>query len=200
MSSRIIPREELTAFQRWELGALAEANVWTGEAAVERPDPGAVRAAYEEGRRAGLAAGRETLRQDAQRLAQMAEGVERALRDFAEELAGPVVDLAFVIARQLVQRELEAQPQAIVPIVRDAIAALAHTVQGARLLLNPADVPAVRDGMGEDLSRLQWRIVEDERIAQGGCRISMPSGELDATLEARWSAVAAAIGREHAAG
>ena len=42
-----------------------------------------------------------------------------------------------------------------------------------------------------------WRlVVEDHRIEPGGCRISSPNCEIDATLATRWKRVIAGLGRD----
>ncbi|MDH4192170.1 MAG: flagellar assembly protein FliH, partial [Betaproteobacteria bacterium] len=118
---------------------------------------------------------------------------ELALRGLSDQIANAVVELALVIARQVLRGEIQTTPGAILPAVREALGALPNSAHGARLLLNPADAQTVRDSLGDDLARLHARIVEDQHIAQGGCRLAASSGEIDATLETRWNAVAASI-------
>jgi len=46
------------------------------------------------------------------------------------------------------------------------------------------------------LSHSGWKILEDTRMARGGCRVETANSQIDATLPSRWQRVLAAIGQE----
>ncbi|HEY9447557.1 MAG TPA: FliH/SctL family protein, partial [Burkholderiales bacterium] len=64
-----------------------------------------------------------------------------------------------------------------------------------RLVLHPDDVALVQQHLAHDLEAAGWLICGDETLTRGGCRVDAASGELDATLEARWEQVAATLGQ-----
>jgi flagellar assembly protein FliH len=78
------------------------------------------------------------------------------------------------------------------------MAGLPQGTQHAQLILHPEDANRVERAIGGELARIQWRIIEDGRIAPGGCRIIAPCGDVDATLQTRWAGVLAALGEEDA--
>ena len=49
--------------------------------------------------------------------------------------------------------------------------------------------------MGDELEKSGWRLVEDEQILRGGCKIDTASNQIDAQAPARWARLAAALGK-----
>jgi len=97
----------------------------------------------------------------------------------------------------VVGRELSVNPEGIIQMVEEAMAGLPQGTQNAQLILHPEDARRVDRAIGAELSRIQWRIVEDGRLAPGGCKIIAPCGDVDATLQTRWAGVLAALGEEN---
>ena len=58
--------------------------------------------------------------------------------------------------------------------------------QHARRLANPLEAPIVGADIGEDLDKGGWRLVEDNQIARGGCKIDTASNQIDAPAASRW--------------
>jgi flagellar assembly protein FliH len=147
------------------------------------------RQGLEEGRQAGrdaLAREAENLRRVLDSLAPLAQGLDAG---FEEEL----VTLAVTIARQLVRRELRADPGQIVAVVREAIAVLPASQRRIRLHLHPEDAHIVREAL--HLSELEqpWKIIEDPTLTRGGALLETESSRVDATLESRLNAVIAEV-------
>jgi flagellar assembly protein FliH len=201
MSSRFISGQALAGVKRLDLASFAE-----GGGAVPRNGkaPAADRAeeharGYDEGLRAGLEAGRQAAAAEAQRLKSAADAVEYATEEAAGRLASDAVELALVIARHVLRREIETSADSIVSLVRESIAALPHGTQHAELVLHPEDAEAVRRHLGEQLEQVHWRLAADAGVMRGGCRIVAGCGDVDATLETRWRAVLDALGKDHVA-
>lgn len=57
---------------------------------------------------------------------------------------------------------------------------------GSRLWLNPDDLPLVEAELERELAASGWQTRPDPRLSRGGCRVTGPSGELDASIETRW--------------
>ena len=95
----------------------------------------------------------------------------------------------------MVRTAFEVKPELIIPIVREAIAYLPVLQQPAILMLNPEDAPIVRAGIGEELDKGGWRVVEDATVARGGCRIDTASNQIDAQAATRWARLAHALGK-----
>jgi flagellar assembly protein FliH len=202
MSHPFIPKEQLTAFQRWELGSFAEkthsgAAVGDGAAAraaestIERE--AARQTGYEEGYRVGIAQAQAEI----DRLRAIVAAAQSAATQVELHLADEVLDLALEVARQVLRADVKSRRDALLAVVREAMACLPQGVQGSQLALNPGDVELVRAQIGDELQVGGFRIVEDHRIEPGGCRIASPVGEVDATLATRWRRVVAALGQDH---
>lgn len=197
MPAAFIPKEKLTAYERWELGAFAD-PIRPEPAVDPGPDLDQVRAtAAEEGREAGYQAGLALARAEAERLRALADAAERALAESEKRLANEVLDLALEIARQILRTDIRVRRESLLTVVREAIAALPQGVTAPLLALNPGDVDLVRAHVGDELAAGGFRVVEDHRVEPGGLRISAPSCELDATLATRWRRVVAALGKNH---
>lgn len=230
MSDAYIPKEKLTAYERWEMAAFDEAERMAqamqeaaGAGAAEPPpaiaeaaaapviDPAELAAlreqAFAEGRAAGYAAGLADGQRDGYasgetrahgeiaRIAALASEFSQALESGEAQLADELLALALDIAQQVLRTSLRVKPELIVPVVRDAIAALTNPHGHPALTLNPADAALVRAQLGEQLAHTGWRVLEDPQIAAGGCRIDNSGAEIDATLPTRWKRVVEALGR-----
>jgi flagellar assembly protein FliH len=88
------------------------------------------------------------------------------------------------------------RPEFVLPVVQEAIRALPHFSQHARLVLNPEDGALVRAHLGDQLAQSGWQLVEDARMQRGGCRIETAHGQIDASLASRWHRVLAALGQD----
>ena len=94
-----------------------------------------------------------------------------------------LVDLVQHITRQVIQRELAIDSTQIEHVMREALKLLPLGVGNVRLYVNPQDfeqVKALRERHEES-----WRIVEDESLLPGGCRVETEHSRIDATIETR---------------
>lgn len=192
MSSRLIPRENLTDWARFEMGTLARPAAAAGgpEAARDRA------AAEAQGREAGYQAGLAEGRADAARLAALAASLDARLAALDDSHAAHLADLALEIARQVLRGEPRLVRASIAAVAREALACLPEGLRRPHLVLHPADAALVRARLGDALDRGAWTVIEDHRIAPGGCRLETEHGQIDATVATRWRQAAAALGRD----
>lgn len=205
MSDAATPKEQLTAYERWELPSFGTAGAGnTGQSAqLSRPKgnragimlPTAVqleeiqRQAHDEGYQAGYAEG-------SQRIAALLNAMEQALQQADQAIAQDLLSLSLEIARQMLQQTLKIKPDVLLSVISEAINSLPHFNQGAHLVLHPDDAAMVRASMGEQLSHSGWKIYEDALIARGGARVETAHSQIDATLANRWQRIVAAIGQD----
>lgn len=206
MSDAARPKEQLTAYERWELpnlgvsGGKASAS-WLSKNKNEIELPTAAqleeiqRQAHDEGYQAGLAEG---IAEGAKKIEALLKTLSDALQQADEDIAQELLDLALEVARQMVQQTLKTQPEILLNTIRAAITSLPHFNQGAHLVLHPDDAEIVRNSMGEQLTHTGWKVFEDVLIARGGARIETAHSQIDATLENRWQRIVAAIGQNSA--
>ncbi|HEY1328091.1 MAG TPA: flagellar assembly protein FliH [Casimicrobiaceae bacterium] len=187
-------RKRLSAFQRWELASLDAEPA--ASATIDPQVLAAARAAAEaEGRAAGYAAGIAAANAERARLDALVGKLSSAAGDHEQRLVDEVLDLALVLARQLVGEALAVRREFILPIVSAALKQLPQSTQRVELMLNPSDVEIVRTflGTGEFAGRCQ--ILPDASIAPGGCLIETEQCEIDVTVPSRWRRLLAALGR-----
>lgn len=196
MNSQFIRKEDLSAYQRWEIGAIGEraARLDTG---VRLPTAGDLQAMQEEVIREGYNAGLAEAQARAAGLAAVLQNIEGERQEMRERLAEEILELALDIANQIVRTSLNARPELILPLVREALQALPAVQGEPMLILSPADADFVREQLAEELERGRWRIAADAGLPPGGCRIESAGGDVDATLGKRWARVMEALGANH---
>ena len=144
-----------------------------------------------EGHAAGLAA----VQAQAAQLQALALALPAALQQAQASVADDLLALALDIARQVLGQALAAEPQAILAVVHELLQAEPSLLGAPQLLLHPDDAALVKEMLADDLKAAGWRIRLDAHIERGGCRVTAHSGERDATVQARWERVSAALAR-----
>lgn len=202
MSSNIIPKEKLSAYQRWELDSLDERAPAEVAPAVALPTAEQIenihQQAYREGFAAGYQEGRGKADGELSRLVQLMSALDGALGRLDEELPQSLLTLALDIAKQMLREALRIRPELVLPVIREAVNSLPQANQHPHLRLHPDDAALVRSLMGDELNHFHWKIIEDGRVERGGCRVETANSEVDASMETRWKRVLAALGREGA--
>ena len=206
------PKEMQTAYQRWEMNSFGDERP---SAVAKRPPAPEIPSAdivagireearligYDEGHAGGyadgLALGRAEASRELQDLQAMALTFSGALSQADEAIAADVLELALQLARGMLRTALDVKPELIIPIVREAIGYLPVLQQPALLMLNPQDALIIRGAMGEELEKGGWRLVEDDQIVRGGCKIDTASNQIDAQAPARWQRLTAALGNNN---
>ena len=221
MSAKVIPKERLTAYQRWELGGLEHAE--GPEAQPAAPAAGAeesvaamlptaeelerlqqqawqegFREGREEGRRAGLAAGLQEGRGHVERLKRLIEEADAAVLRQDDQVAREVLELALAVARQMLRTTLKVDRRAILGVVREAINTLPSLTGHTRLVVHPAFAATLREWLGQEHPHLSWKVVEDGELEPGGFRVENAHSELDASMPVRWREIVANLGVDSA--
>ena len=203
MSSVIIGKEQLTAFERWELasfdahsGGKQQSNALATVAELESIRQQAHDEGYTQGHNAGYAAGIQQARTEAAQIHTLLQTLQNALNQMDEQLAQSLLDLSLEIARKMTGEILQERPEIILKIVNEAIGGLPHFNQNAHLILHPDDAELLRKQMGEELSHTGWKIFTDAKIRRGGCRVETAHTQVDAATETRWKRIIESIGQD----
>jgi flagellar assembly protein FliH len=206
MKGNSIPKEQLTAFQRWELASFDPVPIL---APVELSPAARVattdelqhiqKQAYDEGHatghQAGYAAGVQQAQRETAQLQTLMQNLQVALNQVDEQLAQSLLDLSLEIAHKMAIEALQVKPEIILKVVSTAISSLPHFNQNAHLILHPSDAELVRTQIGEQLAHAGWKIFTDSKIESGGCRVETAHSNIDATNPARWQSVMESIGQ-----
>jgi flagellar assembly protein FliH len=143
------------------------------------------REAFEQGLQEGREAGRAEVRAQVERLAGMFYDLAKPFEALDAEVERELLTLAMALARQIVRRELKADPTQIIGIIREAIAALPVAAREVRVHLHPEDAAVVKQHLAPTENERAWAIVEDPVMARGGCQITSATSRIDARLETR---------------
>ena len=205
-SNTIIESGSFMAWERWNPAALsgdaAPHNAAASEVAI---DPRDYADGFEEGRIAGFAAGRESGCEEGRkaglaevaRLCEIADAATEAMHALGNTISHRTVALAVSIAQKLVQSTFESDAGRIGDVVRDALNLLPDTVDRARLVVNAADLELVRGFLADNPNLPACKLVSAPEVRKGGCHITSPCGDVDATLESRWNRVMETLGVSH---
>lgn len=199
--SAIIPKEKMTAFERWELASFdphsGHANTAISAAAeLEARHQQAQDEGFEQGHKAGYAAGIQQAHAEAAQIHALMQDLQESLNQTDMQIAQSLLDLSLEIARKMTAEALQAKPEIILNIINEAIGGLPHFNQNAHLILNPTDAELVREHMGEQLAHMGWKIFTDKQIMCGGCRVETANSQVDATTEARWKRIVESISQD----
>jgi flagellar assembly protein FliH len=148
-----------------------------------------------EGRSQGYKEGREQVESESQELFQRLEALFNSLANpvsqLDDELETSIAELTLAIARQLVRREIKIEPGEIVAVVREAVRALPISARNPTIYLHPEDMQLVRNALSLGDDEKTYRFEEDLLLVRGDCRVETESSYIDASIEARLSAIAA---------
>jgi len=224
--SGIIPKEQLANYQPWQISSFDRKPIVKEEpppapTAVTTPETegeivtslalptaedieriheearnSGYQAGFDEGRLAGEQAGHQAAQQEAERLAALCANFQTALGTLDQQVGDQLLGLSLEIAKQMTRTALKANPAALLPVIREALAALPIHHAHVALHLNPVDAQQIREFIGEQFTQTGGQIIEDMEITPGGCQIKAGASEVDATVETRWKRVLEAIGAE----
>lgn len=213
MSSNVIPKEHLTAYQRWELASFGDDRpsqqntAAQQQAAQQQAAEELVRLreearqqghaeGFNQGHAEGLQAGRMEAARETTRIQQVAEAFGAEMMQVNDAVADDMLNLSLDLAKAMLKTALRVRPELVLPVVSEAIRYLPTVQQPALLVLHPQDAALVRSHMMDELEKAGWRITEDLQIERGGCRVETASNQIDATLPVRWQRIADALGKQ----
>ena len=171
-------------------------------------------AAYQQGLEAGLAQGVAEGQQQAdahwqqkwqdyeaqqglptaQRLEQLVQQAQQQLSGLDQRLAPDVLQLACDIARQVVRQELRCNPQALLPVVREALDMLGAESKPATVRLNPQDWEVLKTHLQAAFPQPKIEWLQDAAVQPGDCVVESAGSRVDGSLERRWQRAVAALG------
>jgi len=121
--------------------------------------------------------------------------LDASLIDMRQQMAQQLLQLACDIARQVVRQELSVNPDALQPVVREAVGMLVSEGRPATVRLHPADMESMAQPLREEIGApgaVQW--VADAAVPPGGCLVESAGTVVDGSLDKRWQRAVAALG------
>jgi flagellar assembly protein FliH len=223
-NARFIPGEEIATVTDWDFGAVDHASLrfaakLKAQAEAEEQAKGdQLRlAGYSEGHAAGYAEGfaqghaQATLegqrqiseyienegKQAAQTFAQLFDAAATQLADSQQIMAQGVLELASELARQVLRHELSSNPNALQPVVREALGMLTTDSKAALVRLHPLDLEVLAEVLRQEFSSLSLTLLPDSNISRGGCLVESAGTVVDGTVQMRWKRAVASLGLEN---
>lgn len=134
-------------------------------------------------------AGRQAVSGDtSEALSAAIQGLRLASARLAEQARSDALEIAFVIARRILEAELKASPEPLFALVRSAVRRLGETRQ-IRVRLCPADAAVIEEALANeelpDLAVVQTQVVSDASLSPGDCVVESALGSVDGRLDVR---------------
>lgn len=192
--SRIIRADELTDCEAWhvpDVGTSGEPRSPITASQLEEIQEQARREGFEQGLKEGREAGASEFTERVQRLERLIAALDQPFEELDESVEQQLAQLAMIVARQLIRRELRTEPEQVIGVVREALAALPLAARNVRLSLHPDDAALVREALSLQQGESGIQVVEDPVLTRGGCRVLTESSQIDATVESRLNAIIA---------
>jgi flagellar assembly protein FliH len=219
--SRFIPGEDVATVTEWDFGAVDHsavrfaAKLKAQEEAENAEKESSVRqAGYAEGYAAGFAQGHAQATLEGQRqiteyidtqgkenaamFANLFGSVRQELSQAEQVMAQGVLELACELARNVLRHEMSTNPNALQPVVREALGLLAVDSKAAVVRMNPLDIEVLAEVVRQEFSNLSLTLLPDPTLARGGCIVESAGTVVDATVEKRWLRVVSSLGLEAA--
>ena len=220
-TARFIPGEEIGAVSQWQFGSVDTASLLLAAQTKKREDADGKAhddtlrqeshgRGFAEGFAQGMAQGlaRATLegerkiddyardqgQQAADRFACLLENAREQLEQSRQVMAQGVLELACELARQVLRHELSVNPNALQPVIREALGLLAADSKSAVVRLHPLDAEVLQDALQAEFAGLDLALVADASVKPGGCRITSAGTVVDGSLESRWRRAVANLG------
>lgn len=211
--SRLVPGEEIDAIRQWQFDdvdlrghrLLEQARSEQQSASLAR-DQALRQEAYAQGVAQGeLQALSRVQQQMAEftaqqgqaagaQLAQLLAAAQVRLAEAEQTIAQGVLELACELARNLLRRELALDPQAIRPVLLEALGLLLVDAAPTVVRLHPLDHAALEAGAAAEFAQLS--LLADPSIERGGCLVESAGSLVDARLPQRWRRAIANLGLE----
>jgi flagellar biosynthesis/type III secretory pathway protein FliH len=127
-------------------------------------------------------------------LHEAARGLREAHARLLEEAADEVTGLALAVARRILRREVEADPEVVLPLVRELLQRAAAGTQ-VTVHLSPRDhaILSAHDALPESagLEGVHFRL--DAGVTPGGVLVETAAGGLDGRIETQLELIEAAL-------
>ena len=215
--ARFISGEDVATVTEWDFGAVDQSSVRfaaklkaQAEAEDQAKEDGVRQAGYSEGYAEGYAQGHAQATLEGQRqineyiatqgkdaathFAALFESASAQLAESEQVMAQGVLELACELARQVLRHELSTNPNALQPVIREALGVLAVDSKAAVVRLHPLDLEVLAEVLRQEFSGLALTLLPDSTVARGGCLVESAGTVVDGTVEKRWQRALASLG------
>ena len=214
--TRFVPREEIEGVSAWQFSSMDDSQADTPETPPVAAEPveaepsvqELLEKAYADGFAHGHDAGsqetrdtleapiRQAIEDTGVRLAQLLHEARDHLVRSEDRISHQLLELACDLARQVIRQELRQSPQALKPLISEAVAQLVEDGLPATVRLHPDDLAVLENPLRENSAGPLPELVADPSVSPGGCIVSSASTTVDASIEKRWARAIGNLGLE----
>lgn len=205
--TRLIASEDIAHVARWQFGAVGHGRTQP-EGGIS--DPEALRAAHAQGHAEGFAAGRAQAlaeaeaqhaiwrasegQEAARRLVSLLQAAEAGLADAQQSIARGTLEIACALARQVLRHELATDPNALEPVVHEALSLLLADGRAATVRLAPVDFDLLDEALRTQFAGQPVSVLSDTAVQPGDCLVESAGAVVDGSVASRWSRAVASLG------
>ncbi|MFI8740897.1 flagellar assembly protein FliH [Stutzerimonas zhaodongensis] len=135
------------------------------------------------GREEGRAQGRRAFDEAARPMDELVERFERFRQEFEQARREQLLELVQKVSKQVIRCELTLHPTQLLTLAEEALAAMPGDQEDVRILLNPEECTRIKELAPERATA--WRLVPDEKLALGECRVITAQAEADIGCQQR---------------
>ncbi|QUE76168.1 flagellar assembly protein FliH [Stutzerimonas stutzeri] len=135
------------------------------------------------GREEGRVAGRRAFDEAARPMDELVERFERFRQEFEQARREQLLELVQKVSKQVIRCELTLHPTQLLTLAEEALAAMPGDQEDVRILLNPEECTRIKELAPERAAA--WRLVPDEKLALGECRVVTAQAEADIGCQQR---------------
>ena len=207
-NTRLIASEDIAHVARWQFGAVGGNGGMAPEGGIS--DPKALRDAHALGHAEGFAAGRAQALAEAEaqhaiwrasegeeaarRLASLLHSAEAGLADAQQSIARGTLEIACALARQVLRHELATDPNALEPVVHEALSLLLADGRAATVRLAPVDFDLLDGALRAQFTGQPVTVLSDSAVQPGDCLVESAGAVVDGSVASRWSRAVASLG------
>ncbi len=149
----------------------------------------------EKGLKQGEASGRENgekkaygevkslLEDEKKRFSQIADRLMEPMQQQDELLEKTLLEMAVQIATHLLKAEIQRSPDKLVQLVNSTIASLPVGAKNISLYVNEDDAKLLDAALPQE--HRNWRLIDDNSLTSGGCRLETAESFVDFSIESR---------------
>lgn len=137
----------------------------------------------------GYKVGIENAKEDIQKFKSGFVEFLKAKTEVFEYIAPDILEISVDIARKIVKKEIEQDPQLILETITDVLQTLSKDESRVSIKVNPSQYSIAKDALPSIVASLgievKTKVVADDTIEEGGCILQTTNGIVDATIESQ---------------
>lgn len=145
----------------------------------------------------GYQAGLDQAQQDILDVRNAIAGFLKAKQDVFEYIAPDILELSVEIARKIVKKEIEQDPQMILETILDVLKSISKEEGRVSIKVNPSQTALIKENLQEMIASIgidaKISLVPDDSIEIGSCIVHTHNGVVDATIETQLEIIKEAL-------